>query len=555
MSGFASLFFLNINLRQPALLLALPFLLGSVTLAHAEFPVGGGTVLTRATAQSASQAVTTWRYTIRPGDGPRQIADQLLAPGKTWFDLARFNGLADTQAAIPGSTLSIPVAWLDRQPQPARVTAVTGSVVRRSQMDNRTRPLRSDAVLNVGDEVRTMDGRASIRLADGSEIRLEPQSVLVFDRMTQFGRDGMADTRIRLERGALGTRVQPLTEDGSRFQIETPSAVAAVRGTAFRLNTDGNLSRLEVTEGQVAFGNGRFQQLVNEGYAAELGHQGSIRQMPLPPMPRLATVPATIEELPFEISWQAPEDASGYQINLIDRNSGAWLLSQRTAEPRQTLATLDNGNYAIEVAVVSAQGVTGTAATADFSIGLQARPALLELPPAGARIAQDEPLQFQWFFQGASEAGQVEISRRANFSSIIASSDWKTAHQGGLNRKLAPGEYFWRVVTEAGGSSVAFSDSRAITIEGSLAPPEIININYVDNQVRIFWRNVPMADGYILQLAQDPGFAAVLKEAEIRENTAALRLAPGQRYFVRLRGLSDGPLESSWSPGRELYVE
>lgn len=557
MSCFASSIPVGVRLRSPFLLLALlvPLLAGGADSVRAEFPVANGALSAKSAVASAASNPATWRYTVRPGDDLSQIAADLLKPDRTWLDIVQFNKLPNARAAVPGSTLNIPVHWLKRQPQPARVKTVSGSVIRRSQLDNQPRPLQRNAVLNVGDEVRSMEGRASIQLADGSTVRLEPNSTLVFDRMTQFGKDGMVDTRLRLERGAVDTQVRPLQHDGSRFQIETPSAVAAVRGTAFRLSSGAGYSRLEVTEGQVAFGNDRQQQLVNAGFAAELSGRGAIRQMPLPPAPTLAALPANVEKLPVEISWQPLAEAASYRINLVDRESGAWLASQTTPEPSRVLSRLDNGNYTVEVAAISPAGITGRPASADFSIGLQARPALLEIPPAEAVLAEDDPLQFQWSFQGASEVAQIEIARRENFSNVIASSGWNKTNSGSLSRDLAPGTYYWRVVTEAGGSSVATSDVRALTIEGALSPPEIININYVDNQVRIFWRDVPMAQGYLLQLAQDPGFENVLKEAEIGENTAALRLAPGQRYFVRLRGLSDGPLQSSWGSGRELYVE
>jgi hypothetical protein len=555
MSRIASSLSCASRLRRGSLLLLLPFLLGSPLSLQAELPIGSGSAATPTIAMASTEHLAVWRYTVRPGDILPQLAEDMLKPGKSWLDLIHYNKLPNAAAAVAGSTLQIPVQWLKRQPKPARVTAVTGSVVHRSQGDNRSRPLRDDVVLHVGDQVQTLDGRVTIGLADGSTIRLEPRSVLVFDRMTQFGKSGMVDTRLRLERGSLGTQVQPLSQDGSRFQIETPSAVAAVRGTAFRLSTEPDLTRLEVTEGQVAFGNTRQQQLVNAGFAAELGRSGTIRRMALPPAPQLAAVPANVDELPVKVSWQRLPGVAGYRINLINRDSGAWLASQQTTALSRALGNLDNGNYTLEVAAVSPGDLTGQSATADFSIGLQAKPAVLELPSADASLGEDELLQFSWSFQGASEVGQIEVSRRPSFNNVIASSGWSADNQGTLDRSLSPGQYYWRVVTEAGGSSVATSTARALTIEGALNPPEIININYVDNQVRIFWRDVPMADGYLLQLAQDPDFDSVIKEAEIDENTAALRLAPGQRYFVRLRGLTEGPLESSWGPGRELYVE
>lgn len=504
---------------------------------------------------ASERAEPVWRYTVRPGDSLPQIAEDLLKPGRSWPDLVHFNRLPNRASAVPGSSLQIPVQWLKQQPQPARVLAVSGSAVRRSNQNNRALPLRDGDVLHVGDQVQTLDGRAAIQLADGSTLRLEPASLLIFDRMTQFGKSGMADTRLRLERGRMGTQVRPLVQSGSNFRIETPSAVAAVRGTAFRLSTEPGQTRLEVTEGQVAFGNDQAELLVGAGLGAELSSKRGLHQYPLPPAPKLSSVPASVERLPLGISWPAITGVAEYQIDVFNRENNRWLQSRNTSAPRQMLEALDNGEYSIEVAAVSPWGLTGVPAKADFSIGLQAHPALLESPSDGATLADAEKPRFSWAFQGANEKAQVEISRQSSFSNVIASSSWSSRSQGSLSRTLAPGQYYWRVVTEAGGSSVATSDTRSLLIGGQLETPDIINVNYFNNEVRIFWRNVAMADAYLMQLARDPGFDSVIKEVEIDATTAALRLATGERYFVRLRGLTDGPLESSWGPGRELYVE
>ena len=76
----------------------------------------------------------------------------------------------------------------------------------------------------------------------------------------------------------------------------------------------------------------------------------------------------------------------------------------------------------------------------------------------------------------------------------------------------------------------------------------------MDSQVRIFWQRVAKADKYQLQLSEDPAFQNIIKEANVTDTTAALRLIPGRRYFVRLKALSDGPINGRWGSGRELFV-
>jgi hypothetical protein len=137
----------------------------------------------------------------------------------------------------------------------------------------------------------------------------------------------------------------------------------------------------------------------------------------------------------------------------------------------------------------------------------------------------------------------------------VTSSEWAPETSALPLRPLSPGQYYWRVVTEAGGTSVATSNTRKMVVNGTIPPVRIISINYVDRQVRVFWEKVRTAQEYRLQLSEEPEFQNIIKEATLAETTAALRLIPGRRYFVRLKALSDGPLTSRWGPGRELYLE
>jgi hypothetical protein len=125
----------------------------------------------------------------------------------------------------------------------------------------------------------------------------------------------------------------------------------------------------------------------------------------------------------------------------------------------------------------------------------------------------------------------------------------------GLNRATHSCLNPWRVKTEAGGDSTATSNVHSLIVDGSLPPVRIISINYLDQQVRIFWDSVETASKYRLQLSADPDFYPVIKEADIPGNTASLRLIPGKRYFVRLKALSNGPLGATKGVVHRLTAE
>lgn len=533
-------------------LLFLSLLVWSIS-AMAELALGYGSAQMQSGNYSNAQDQGDWSYTMRPNDSLSSIAKELLARNYAVSDLLRYNRLNNAGEAIAGTTLNIPIGWLRQKPQPAEVQSVIGSVVYQPHLARGYRPLEDGILLNVGDRVRTLEGRTVIQLADDSMLRLGENSTLVFDRLTQYGKTGMADTRLRLERGRVETQVQPIQEDGSRFEIETPSAVAAVRGTAFRMETRQGMTRLEVTEGTVAFGPRGQLQDVRAGYGAELGPNGGIDIDPLPTPPQMAQLPKQVDKLPLSIGWEG-NPAARYRVDIIEEDTNRWVLSRQVSRDNFNLGQLQNGKYRLEVAAITPDGLTGQEATQSFQVGLTAREAKPVSPKADATIDDSMP-SFQWQYRGNNELGRVEVSDEPDFSNLVAVSEWAPDSDAIIGRPLRPGQYYWRVVTEAGGTSVATSEGRSFVVQGALMPAKILSVNYVDNQVRVFWNKVPQANEYTLQLARDPQFEKIIKEAEIEDTTAALRLIPGQRYFVRLRGETDQPLQSRWGPGRELYVE
>ncbi len=525
----------------------------TIAPASAELSIGRGS--DASTNGFSTNPVPQWSYTVQPGDTFDSLAQTMLANGISASRLLQHNSLEKSEDLKSGDTLTIPLSWLQRQPDPARVTSVSGQVFILSGRDGNKRSLIPGMLVRVGDDVISHSGSATIELADGSVVRLSPSSRLSFNRLTRYGKTGMVDTRLRLNSGEVETQVKPIMEDGSRFEITTPSAVAAVRGTMFTLKTDPAGTDLRVTDGKVAFGPEGKTKIIPEGYSASvsLGTTSDMSIRRLPPAPEFKPFPTRLTSLPEILSWKS-NGAQEYRINVFDADSGRWLQSATTGETEYDLALLDNGDYRIQLAALDARGIAGMPGVLDVEVDLQARAAKLLYPEAGATAGDDMP-EFRWELQGQNEVARVEIADDKSFSNVIATSEWAPEKQALPSRPLSPGQYYWRVVTEAGGNSVATSEARAVVINGTLPPVRIISVNYVDKQVRVFWEKVDTAAEYRLQLSEEPGFRNIIKEAELADTTAALRLIPGRRYFVRLKALSDGPLESRWGPGRELFLE
>ncbi|MCX6376749.1 MAG: SUMF1/EgtB/PvdO family nonheme iron enzyme [Armatimonadetes bacterium] len=102
--------------------------------------------------------------------------------------------------------------------------------------------------LKLGDVLEAgKSGDLVIHIGDISAIRLKPGAKL---KLTKLTLTGELDIRTDLEKGDALVRVRALTGQ-SRFQMASPGAIVAVKGTAFAVKVKGSESTVVVAEGKV----------------------------------------------------------------------------------------------------------------------------------------------------------------------------------------------------------------------------------------------------------------------------------------------------------------
>jgi hypothetical protein len=113
-------------------------------------------------------------------------------------------------------------------------------------------PAKADTgkALAVGDEVRTdAHGFGEIAYTEGSLVRLDSNTRYV---VTELARDADTHvTRARMDAGRSWHRVEKLSNSKSVYEVETPTAVAAVRGTTFLVDCRTPVCVFTVVEGSV----------------------------------------------------------------------------------------------------------------------------------------------------------------------------------------------------------------------------------------------------------------------------------------------------------------
>ena len=417
-------------------------------------------------------------------------------------------------------------------------------------------------LIMVGDEIATKNGNVVIEFADSSTIRLEENSNLVFNKLSHFGKTGMVDTRLRLKRGSLTSDIPPLVK-GSRYEIKTPSAVAAVRGTEFRLHTTEKETRLEVLEGTVEFSGEHGKMMVDAGQGATISEGNSrIERITLPSPPRTQLANETIKELPAKVEWEKSKDARAYQVQLTEKDKNGKLLQSTTQQNNSLeIDQITNGEYALAVRSVNSDGYEGIDAVSKLSVNINAIPVQLVSPINDAVLDKATP-SFAWSYPLESTKNKspkkplsrLDIALDKDFAAIVTEHDFISATNLNLKDPLIPGRYFWRIANLTNNTELSFSESRTFNIKGSLAPVQIVSVNYLDKQVGLFWSPVSYANGYILQISAEPGFSEVLKEEKLNKPRAHLMLNIGQTYYARVKGIGDELYSSSFGPVQKIFI-
>ena len=133
----------------------------------------------------------------------------------------------------------------------AVATLVEGEVQIMAEGDNTWRSLGPNAILKGGDKVRVLDnGRLELVLDNRSVLRLAANSTL---ELKEVERKPEKETyRFALSLGKMWTRVTQLLGFGSKYQVDTPTAITAVQGTVYDLQVDSDQqTRVRVHSGSV----------------------------------------------------------------------------------------------------------------------------------------------------------------------------------------------------------------------------------------------------------------------------------------------------------------
>ena len=516
-------------------------------------------------------------YRLQPGDSPWSISESYLLGMQFWPRIVRRNGFAGNATQLPpGTRVRIPQAWLRRRDVPVTVLATADEVVKTAPGGSR-HAATAGTLLQAGDRLTTSNvGSATLRLDDGSRVLVRPATefeLTASNQPIQLPADTVEadpapdaagstlEVQLRLLRGALENVVQRLNPAG-RFEIDTPAAVAAVRGTELRVSVQDEQTLAELPQGGAL--------LSTKGAALRLAAGEGTRTLtgrapeppsPLLPAPDLSSLPDEITRLPIELPLALITGAVGYRAQLVPVGELTPVSDLLTTGARLRLREPAGGSYLLRVRAVDARGLEGFAAERPIRVHTRPTPPLLIAPLTSAQFPDKQPL-FRWS-QAATGSANAHRAARTVRLQIAASADFaapsfdRTGPDDGQAQPetaLGIGTWYWRLqsidpLLGPGPWSDVQTFQRILPAPG-VAPPDVDA-----DGLTLRWPQVPGAAGYHVQIARNSDFSDAVEDRTVTAEQIRLDRPAEGTYYLRVQAIAGDGVPGAFSETEQFQVE
>jgi len=193
-------------------------------------------------------------HQVRPGETVVSVVRDYLQGQGALAELIHINGWTQPEQVVAGRIMKLPRSHLKFQPSRARITRLNCS----SAMRTDVMPpviLEMGAVLQEGAVLRvpsgcqlvlTLEDDTSLRMLSGATVKLKTLRQRLFSKTP--------DVQVELQDGRVSVDVpRKRAGSGDRLEVHTPTSVAGVRGTEFRVGfgAEDRVSAVEVQTGNV----------------------------------------------------------------------------------------------------------------------------------------------------------------------------------------------------------------------------------------------------------------------------------------------------------------
>lgn len=306
-----------------------------------------------------------WIYITRANDTLWDICLKYTSKRGCWIELASINKVDNERGMAIASEIRIPSEWLIEPVLVGYVLSYAGEVS--LAHDGEPVAIAENQELHLGDRLTVGEGFVRIRLGASNEVLVRSHSEVTLENLSAVGSSHDAG-ELSVSRGTVEVSVEPGRD--SRFEIRTPAAIAAVRGTRYRVNSSADENpdtRVEVLSGSVEMASSQSTLLAagQGGLTSKSGDHIVAELLSAPDLDQSAYN----GRQPVAIQWAQHGAAVAWQVDISIADASAHLVqSVRVDSSKYQLKNLEPGCYKVSVSAIDKQGFQGMERVVDACI-------------------------------------------------------------------------------------------------------------------------------------------------------------------------------------------
>ena len=206
-----------------------------------------------ANAETSSQSNVNVQYEMKPGDTLLRLVAKYFKHPSAIHEIAKLNQLKDINTIPVGKKLLFPRELVQAKSTKANITSLDCN--ENLQLNGVSRQVNLGEVVNQGDTIQIPKGcQAGLTLEDGSTVALLSGALIKIKTLLKNPLEKSPEVEMDLLNGRVEVDVPKRLAADAPFQVKTPSSLAGVRGTKFRVGFDNDAgnSQVEVKQGNVA---------------------------------------------------------------------------------------------------------------------------------------------------------------------------------------------------------------------------------------------------------------------------------------------------------------
>jgi len=497
---------------------------------------------------------------VDKGDNLYKICEKILENPEDWRWVALVNRINNPHQIFPGQKLVIPTRLLKGIPIDGLVTFIKGVVSIKSAGAEEWQTLQLNDKITQGNWIRTSEqGAIEITFENHFSVLLRPNTKIEITAARKKSAIYLM-YKLFLDIGKTISKIKQSTGKETRFEIKTPSAVAAARGTEFRAGVDPDVTtRLEVLAGTVDV------QAAKQKVEVKAGEGTVVKKDKKPAAPVKLLLPPTpmnlqplYRAMPLDFQFENIAGATSYRIMLARDKSFKDVVKNNVIQPQDALKIVgvEDGTYYLQSRSIDNLGLEGPALEpVEVRVRVNPLPPFIQSPSDGADL-REKIVRLEWLKVTKAVKYHLQVAEDSEFQITVADVKDITGvsyETGNLDFKT----YFFRISSiAADGYEGIWSDTLSFNIIPPPPSPPVEKPEMGDKELRVRWRNLGDGITYHFQMAKDRAFKDMLMDQKLTKPEITFD-KPGDvaTYYVRTSAIDAQGYEGDFSEPQSFEVK